>query len=168
MIHVLRPQRMAFTLLELIVVLAMAAALSSLVMLSLKGHFQQAVLARAMDQTIAADRLARRLAKQNSAPGVHLEFDRVQHALLLTNASDIHSSRSLPWPATVQIDLPQILGARRWEPASGAIAYSSKGHSATYYVRLSSGPTAHWLVFLGISGQTIVYSSADAMGELLP
>jgi prepilin-type N-terminal cleavage/methylation domain-containing protein len=168
MTHATQPQRRAFTLLELIMVLAMAAALSGLVLLSLKSHFQQARLSRAIDQTIAADRLARRLAMQQSAPGVQLEFDRVQHAWLLTNVSDMTASRSLAWPATVQIDSPQILGARRWEPSAGAIAYSSKGHSATYYVRLSSGQTAQWLVFLGISGQTILYSSADAMGELLP
>ncbi len=160
--------RRAFTLLELLVVLAIAAMLSSVVMLSLRSHFQHAALARAVDSIITADRLARRMATEQLAARVVLEFDSSRHRLKLLSSANGAQPRNFSWPSNVALSEPWVLGPGDWRSSNGSLDFSATGSSATYYVQVTTGNVSQCLVILGLTGQATVYPSADSLQELLP
>lgn len=156
----------AFTLLELIVVLAIAAMLASVVMLSLGSHFQQAAVARAIDSLITADRVARRTAVEPTATGVILNYDLPRHRIKLATANASQSSRAFSWPAKVVLTDLQVLENRSWTSSSEPIEFSYSGNSPTYSIRLSSGKVSQWLVIFGLTGQASVYDTPESFAEL--
>lgn len=157
----------AFTLLELIVVLSIAAILASVVMLSLGNHFQQAAVARAIDNLTTADHIARRTAGESSAAGVILEYDLPRHRVELTAANSSPSSRTFSWPAKVALTNLQVLENRVWASSDERIEFSYSGNSPTYSMRLTSGKVSQWLVIFGLTGQATVYDTPESFAELL-
>ena len=157
----------AFTLLELIVVLSIAAILASVVMLSLGSHFQQAAVARAIDSLTTADHIARRTAAESFATGVILDYDLPRHRLKLATANVSQSSRTFSWPERVVLTDLQVLDNRGWTNAGEAIEFSYSGNSPTYSMRLTSGKVSRWLVIFGMTGQVTVYETPESFAELL-
>ncbi len=157
----------AFTLLELIVVLSIAAILSSVVVLSLGSHFQQAAVARAIDSLTTADHIARRTAVEPTAAGVVLDYDLPRHRVKLTTLNTSQSSRTFSWSEKVALSDLQVLDNRGWTSSGEAIEFSYSGNSPTYSMRLTSGKVSRWLVIFGMTGQATVYETPESFAELL-
>ncbi len=159
--------RRAFTLLELIVVLSIAAVLASIVMLSLGSHFQQAAMARAVDGLVTADRIARRTAAEHTTSRVSLEFDLPRQLVKLSAAGAPRTARTFTWPSKVRLAEPQLLHSRGWTSTNGSIEFSPNGSSPTYSVRLTAGKVSQWLVVFGITGQATVYETPEQFLDLI-
>ncbi len=155
-------ERRAFTLLELLVVLTIASLLAGLVGLSLRGHFQQAVLARAIDQIVEADRLARQLAMTNPARTLGLQWD-TQRLRISINGGQ----RAIQLAQKIELGELRQLDTDGWTTARDSIAFANNGTSPTYAVRLSAGAASKWLVVFGLSGQARVFEREEVLTELL-
>lgn len=164
--------RRGFTLLELMVVLAIAAALIGGVAVSLRGHFQRAALARAIDQAIAADRLARTMARDDSATQVTLSFDPTERHIILSgtlsSATRDAAPRVFTWPRQVTAEFPRRLSSRGWEPMQGSVPFTENGNSQTYAIRFTSGELSRSVVILGLTGQPTVYDASEPEREFQP
>ncbi len=153
--------RRAFTLLELIVVLSIAAVLAGLAMLSLRSHFDQAALATAVDRLMEADRQSRQLAQQKPSGQVDLRIDTLRNRA--TIGDDL---KTFQLPKRVKIAQPQVLLGASWRTPSRAVGYGTSGTSSTYSIQLSAGASQRWLVVFGLSGMHTMLESSLQLAEL--
>jgi prepilin-type N-terminal cleavage/methylation domain-containing protein len=154
--------RPAFTLLELIVTLTIAALLASLVMLSVRGHLDRAAMATATDRVVAADAQARRLSGKMSSNRIQLTVDTVRNQISLGSGP-----ASIGLPSKIRIVETMQLEDGNWRSTGGRIRYTTSGCSSTYYIGLSTGELQRWLVFLGLSGQCVVCEREEQLLEFL-
>lgn len=143
----------AFSLIEMIVVLAIISIISVSAALSLRQPLQQARIQRALGSLETADRRARQAAIQSST-NVTLTFDTDKGTVSVTGQGLDTDRRPLELDGGIRIDRFET----RQRPADGKFATSISpfGQSETYAIRLRTGEDSReWLVIIGATGQAI-------------
>lgn len=181
-------RRGAFTLIEVMVVVALLGLLTGATAWSLAEDARRGFRVNTAGQIIHADRMAR-LAAQRLGKACVLKFDlesqRIQRVVGDEGYGD-GASPALLIPARCRIDrvlIPQAPGSL--EGASGEtvgvaadsgvleVAYSTGGRSVSYALRLvfEEGEIGHesegdgWLIFSGLTGQ-VTLSNEDEIGNV--
>jgi prepilin-type N-terminal cleavage/methylation domain-containing protein len=160
---ILVSQRRAFTLIELIVVVALAAIMATIVPVSLAGNLRAA---RAQDaaQTIAtSDRLAREYARRFDRP-VRLVFDLSQSTLTRAAADAPDSTLHLP----SGLHIARLVTATT-DTTSGQVTIpcSPAGQTPSYALLLTDGRGGqHWTITAGLTGQTSTASDENEVHEI--
>jgi type II secretion system protein H len=157
----------AFTLIELMVVIALAALMATLVTVSLTGNLRAA---RAQDvaQSIAtSDRLAREYARHFGRP-VRLVFDLSQSTLprAASDAGDSSHNSILQLPSGVKI---ARLVTATTDTTAGQISIpcSGAGQTPSYALLLTSGRgDRHWTITAGLTGQTTTASDENEVRDI--
>lgn len=155
----IQSDRNAFTLLELIVTLAVIGMMVGLTSLSLRGHFVRAALMKSSLTASEADRQARLLAQSNPNGIVSLEL-RPQSSQIVLRPTG--RTFSLPTGVRISVD---TLGANT--PSGGAVPFYGNGTSPSYALKLERSGSNSWLTVLGITGQCILCDEELEVRELL-
>ena len=142
----------AFSLIELIVVLVIVAALVSIVSLSLSTHVERAALTRAFEQLRQADRQARQTAR---ATQENISIVFAEHAAVI-----LPDSKEFVMPQGITIEMTPDFSQQR------SINIAANGASATYVFQLRHGARKAWFVGLGLSGQCLLLDRESAVYEL--
>lgn len=159
--------RKAFTLIELMVVIAILGLLTAIASLSLGGVMDRYQLGRAAETIEACDGRARREARL-SRETFDAVIRRSKQEMIVSGPQDRPGTPIATYrlPRTVEISEVRL---RRKEVTGRdvTINFSDQGRSPTYAVQLRRGNASHWLVVLGISGQVIFLNSEEQVDALL-
>lgn len=160
--------RRAFTLLELLIVLALIALISATVMLRLMGPHQAAVARQAVEQWTTLDRQVRHQSNRFRRPAA-LTFRLQESSINRRTLGSRRDDAVVELAGGVRID--RFLGVtsgdvrRRREVA---IRFNSRGQTNTYAVRLAGpGQLESWLLVLGLTGEVHLGLSEDEVHEAL-
>lgn len=154
-----QPNRKAFTLLELIVTMAILGMMVGLTSLSLRGHFVRAALTKSSLTASEADRQARLLAQTFPNGIVALEL-RPQASQIVLRPT----GRTFSLPSGVRISVAALNADAQ---SSALIPFYGNGVSPNYAVQLERSGSRAWLTVLGRSGQCIVCDEETEVRELL-
>jgi prepilin-type N-terminal cleavage/methylation domain-containing protein len=177
-------RRGAFTLIEIMAVLALMGLLATATAWSLAEDARRSTRAGVVGQIIHADRMTRIAAQSLGKPCV-LRFDLDEQRVWRTAAADGQGSaaaHALRIPDGYRIDRimtsssPASPGDAGSAAAAGVcdggivdIAYSTGGRSASYALRLVSDGAdgaKSWLVFSGLTGQAVQDQNEDQVDNL--
>jgi prepilin-type N-terminal cleavage/methylation domain-containing protein len=151
-------KRAAFTLIELMIAIAILATLTAAAVLSFAAPLREAQFREAIDVVRSADANARTEAR-HFGRRVNLVFHPGQRVIERCDVSGAVTART-QLPASVVIDELRINGKRSFD--TSGIPVSELGLSPTFAVRLVSGDRTQWLGFAGLSGQmTVVNNDAE-------
>lgn len=163
----------AFTLVEVVLVVALLGLLVGATTLSLARTAQRGSWEHAVGRVADADRMARLTAQRLGEPCV-LAIDLDGHRMrrqIGAERGDQTASHAVELPAGVRID--QVLvcsqrGVGRTDSGTAEVAFSTGGRSASYAVKLTTGndDTTQWLVVLGLTGQVITDIDENMVDQL--
>jgi prepilin-type N-terminal cleavage/methylation domain-containing protein len=153
----------AFTLIELMVVIALASILASLAAVSLGGTMDRYRLSQAEQMIEAFDAAARRDARRRREP-VSAIIQRSRQRLILPARTTNDKQYRLPR----HVEIKQIRLRRRLTAGRDLeLLFNREGTGPTYAVELVCGKSSRWLVVLGISGQIIALQDRGEVDEIL-
>jgi prepilin-type N-terminal cleavage/methylation domain-containing protein len=160
----------AFTLIEMLVVLALGAIMATIVTVSLTGSMRTARAEDAAGRIATYDRLAREHARRFGKAG-SLVFDLDRATFTLVAAEEDHDSRdnvaaALHLPSGIRIGcVVAANGSIRNGQAS--IQCSSDGQTPSYAVDLTDGRGEHyWMVVAGLTGKAIRVSNEQEIQDI--
>ena len=166
-------RKVAFTLVEVIAVIAVLGLLAGATAWSMADDVRQSSLNDAVDRVAHIDRSARAASIRFGQPG-ELVMDMQQQTLTrslgrgfaVTEAHPVH----IDGPATV--DRVLILSHRRpiverTEHDTARITYTAAGRSRSYAVRVSLGANHTWLLVAGLTGHVTRLDDLDDPQSLL-
>lgn len=155
--------RAAFTLVELVIVLLIAALLSSIALVSLGGTVDRYRLARGVEVIQQFDQRARRDARitRNS---VVASIDGTAGRISIASPNGNETTK-LELPSRIQIGSVRVLGQRRIGRQCNLVI-DARGRGPTYAVELKRGSMTRWVMILGQSGQTITTADVDRVDAL--
>ncbi len=145
--------RNAFTLVEIVVVLAILGLTASIVAMNLRGPLRNARVNTAIQQLLSIDQLARNESKKHD---VHLSLESKDYCLAsLTDGNDA-SIRTWSLPRSVQVS---IAG----EPTTDRtmIKYSQVGGSKDLVIEVSEGNVSKKLYIAGSTGHSLVLAGTS-------
>ena len=149
-------KRKAFSVLEVLVVVALISVVMGVVILRLSGPHHQAIAQHAAGKWILMDQQMRHRSQQLRRPG-SLTFEMDGRLLSRTSDSQGDSQTSVvELPAGVSVDKHHSASRLHDDDQRDhrVIRYSSLGQTDTYAVRLAGPGKIHtWLLFLGITGE---------------
>jgi len=149
----------AFTLIEMMIAIAIFALLATAAVLSFAGPLRSAQMRDAVEVIRAADAGARSAAQKFDRP-VRLRIGFEDQLIERFEGDDPTPTFRAAIPKTARIDgFRNFSGARNLTDAS--ISYSPLGLSHTYALRLSMSDESRWLVFAGLSGQMTQFEQQD-------
>jgi len=157
-------RRRAFTLIELIVVVALAAIMATLVTVSLAGNLRAARASDVAQSIATSDRLAREYARRFDRP-VTLVFDLSQSTLTRAGGDPSHNS-TLHLPAGLRI---ARLVTATTDTTSGQVTIpcSAAGQTPSYALLLTDGRgRQHWTITAGLTGQTSTASDENEVRDI--
>jgi type II secretion system protein H len=160
--------RRAFTLIELIVVVALAAIMATIVTVSLAGNLRAARAEDAAQSIGTSDRLAREYARHFGRP-VRLVFDLSQSTFTreaVADANDASQNSTLHLPPGLH--LARLVTATTDTTAGQvAIPCSAAGQTPSYALLLTDGRREqHWTVTAGLTGQTSTASDENEVRDI--
>ncbi len=159
--------RRAFTLLEVMIVVALLGLLAGATAWSLAADARRGTRRGVLDRLVHADRMARLASRRLGRPCVvrfDLERWRVER---IEDRPDGPPRATHAWTLPKGVRLDRIAtaadagaatrpapGRRKAEPTVVDIPYSTAGRSPTYAVRLVGGEEAEatWMIFAGLTG----------------
>jgi prepilin-type N-terminal cleavage/methylation domain-containing protein len=172
--------RRAFTLIEVLAVVALLGLLAGATAWSLAGAAQRATFDEVAGRIAHADRMARFAGQRIGRPTV-LTIDLDKQWLIRRIAREdgsVETAPALGVPRDMRIERVVLAG----EPRSGdmntrrpgrhidrgqvEIAYSTHGRSVTYGLRLEGEDDSRWLVFAGLTGQMTEIDDEDEVDNL--
>ncbi len=155
--------RIAFTLIELVVVMVILGILAALVANSLSGVVARQQLSRAAQTIEMFDAKARREARRRRLPTEAL-IDRTRGRLTIDRIGrGDNGSPESTYRLPRQVKIKEVRMRRQGVVGTQVeIDINRFGQSPTYAVELQRGETSRWLVVLGLTGQVI---SLDSEGE---
>lgn len=149
---------LAFTMIELVVVMIILGILAALVVNSVGGVMDRHQLARAVETIERFDARARRDARTHRLP-TEVVIDRTRGRLTVVSADRSDPTYRLPR----QVKIKEIRMRRRKVVVGQVeVDINSFGQSPSYAMHLQRGESSRWLVVLGFSGQVITF---DTKGE---
>ncbi len=152
-------QRVAFTMLELIVVVVILALLAGLGYLSIRSQLDYAAMNRAIGLLADADRKERRAAMQSPQPG---ELAILKSKQLLSYRA---SKSDLQLPGGVQIAEAFVSSP---SGRAESINFSQTGQSATYAMHLKNARGgSRWMIVIGASGQVLIRENTNEARTLI-
>lgn len=156
----------AFTLLELLVVMALTAILAGMAIVSFRGPYEAARLENVMAQVTMADRQIRDRSLRHARPGrivIHLDAGTISGEQLDNEGEQAPPLRIDGGACFDQL----LLGGHRINCGEAAVAVSSRGQTPTYAIRFKKPGGGHrWLVFLGLTGQSIQLNDESEIEHL--
>jgi general secretion pathway protein H len=147
-----------FTLIEVVVVVAIMALLATIGAVSLRGTIDRYYLSQARQAIEISDAKARRIARTTGRP-VLMNVDRLEKQI------EIHES-TFRIPAGVEIASVEMASRLSGGTQIG-IPFSDDGWSPTYAIELKRGELGQWIVVIGASGQVVRVNEEGAANELL-
>jgi prepilin-type N-terminal cleavage/methylation domain-containing protein len=147
------PHRSGFTLIEMLVVIALAALLASIVAVSLTGAYRSARLEDAAGRIATYDRQTREYSRRFGSAG-RLVFDLGRGVVTRAGENQV-AAGSVTLPAGVHISRVLIAGGF---VASGqaSVPVSRDGQTGSYAVCLTSAKAEeYWIVTAGLTGKTV-------------
>ncbi len=149
----------AFTMLELFAVLIVLGLISTIALISVRGHLDQSELMRMSHVIALADRREREATRLSPTAG-GLTIDRSKQRLRYScSARIVDFSRNVRL-AEVIVSSPTF--------GSDGILFSQSGQSSTYAFRLESQRGAsNWVLIVGLTGQVLVSDNSDEVRSLL-
>ena len=166
-------RRAAFTLIEIIAVVAVIGLLAGATALSLGDSAGRARRADAVSTIAHADRMARLAGERLGRPCVlHYDLDDQRIVRELPGAGVMAASHPIALGRDVWIDRLVTAGSvnrppRTHESGDVAVAVSTAGRSETYAVRLAFDDGQTWLVFAGLTGQMTVIEHDEQVDNLV-
>lgn len=155
-----------FTLLEILIVLALMALVTATVTLRLGGRFQQVSLEQSVSLWESADTQLRARARRTGRPvALHLEVGSgVIECAFDPEDESARTIRELGRGVRVG----KYLSATR-EVSFGpvTVAYSARGTSETFAVELVGGDDRRWILVAGITGQMNEIADEQTAKKLL-
>lgn len=156
--------RSGFTLVELVIVLVIAAMLTAIASLSLRGTLDQHQLSRAAEVIERFDAKMRRESRLTEQPVV-AGFD-LSRGRLTIDAVGSDRDTTLRLPSRVEVSRFRL----RQKVAVGKrvnLLIDRDGTGPTYAIELKRGRMTRWLVVLGTSGQFIPLDSEDQVDAIV-
>ena len=146
-------RRIAFSLVELSVVLLILAIAAGAIVLRVSGPMHRAQMNDAVDQVRSFDTLTRQIARQQGRPiqtVFHVGSGRISRTDS-TGREGVGSVIELPGDFVIS---RLAIDGRTLGSGQAAVGFSSQGFSGSYAVRIS-GPSGQerWLLLAGLSGQ---------------
>ena len=162
-----RTDRLAFTLIELMVVIAILVALTSLASLSLASVMDRYQLSRATDTIESFDSRARRSARLSREAFVGV-IRRSANEFVVRAPQESPSNQSASFQLPQSVEITDVKLPRRAVTGRDVtINFTDQGRSASYAIELGRGKMTRWIVVLGISGQVIPASGEEEVDALL-
>ncbi|MEM7557549.1 MAG: prepilin-type N-terminal cleavage/methylation domain-containing protein [Planctomycetota bacterium] len=157
----------AFSLIELVVVIAILATLTGIASMSLRGHLQNSNRERCFQKLQSADSLARIQARQMNVSDVRLRFENDHVELLTKDSRGSRSERKFPMLAGTRLEMFDFVGDLARGMSQDEIRLNRRGRSASYALKVDSGASPFWFVVLGGSGQCLQLATQEQVEELL-
>ena len=160
--------RWAFTLLEVVVVLALLSILALAAAWSLKQPLQNARLKHAISRIEDCDRQARDLARKRACP-VELRFQSqgVVRRANLRPARLEATAYSIRWDGGMRIDR-FLVGGKSLRGDGLQILVSQTGQSETYALRIRAGAERYaWLLVMGNTGQCVRFDEDEEVERIV-
>ena len=149
----------AFTLIEMLVVLALSAILASIVAFSLTGSYRTATAEDVAGRIANYDRLAREYSRRFGRP-VRLVFNLGRDTVTRAPGETSEISRDniggvLHLPSAFRLDRVATGGGTATS-GQASINCSPDGQTPSYAVRLTDvRGTHHWMLMAGLTGKTL-------------
>lgn len=152
----MRRRAAAFTLIELLAALLLAALLAGGISFSLRATLRDAHAQDAAGRLTAFDALARENARRLNRPS-ELRIDprsgRIMRRERSSDAGDSVAEAVWDVPAGVSIEQVATVDGRTFGGEAVAVACSARGQTASYAVLLRGpGARRRWVLFAGLSG----------------
>jgi len=156
--------RPGFTLVELLAVLAILAVLTAAAAVSLRLPIQTTRMRLAVEQVSLVDRQMRDHARRFRRPA-ELTFDLERGMLVSSSATDGAVSERKQRLAGARVDrFASATGRERYGKVT--VRFSVAGHAPTYAIRLRTGGATEWLLFVGLTGQTVRIDDEQEITEM--
>ncbi|MCC6580945.1 MAG: type II secretion system protein [Phycisphaeraceae bacterium] len=153
----------AFTFVELLAVLAIMAVLYGAVSFAARDKLDESRLLVAIDQVVLLDHAAREQAMQWNRPvDWTVDVDGNQYLRAFHDEAQDAAHLRTP-PRGVRVADVQTLIDDENSGASNVIRISTRGYSPTYAVRLVRGKQSAWVLFCGLSGQTVILNDEEEL-----
>ncbi|TWT82576.1 hypothetical protein CA13_40390 [Planctomycetes bacterium CA13] len=153
--------RLAFTLLELMVVIVLLVIVSGIGLLSIQSSMTLAARQRVISQIIALDNQERAAARRSPRQGrlVQSSAEQIQFEL---------AQRTVQMPSGMRINRLLMLTDRANFASVSEVTFVSSGQSPTYAVEIvDARGMRSWIILLGISGQAFSIDNENEMTALL-
>ncbi len=157
--------RRGFTLIEVMAVCAIMGILAGAAAWSLAADTRAASTRDVLDRVVHADRMTR-LAAQRLGRPCTLRIDlhaQTLRRIVSPDKADQAMAHAVRLPPSVRVD--RVLQPRDPVTATdgGAVdvAYSTAGRSESFALRLTQSQSSRWIVFNGLSGQTVTLDDED-------
>lgn len=156
-----------FTLIELVVSLAILSILSLLVFARSSQQVQRARMSQFVEQIQMADSLAR-IAARRGNDSVLLDFQPRLRRIEKRSDANRRQDRVYEVPNVVrEMRVRTDSEKHNWSASPTQIEYGSLGHSSNYAIRLTMrGGTVRYVAVVGASGQTVVTSDESIVDAL--
>jgi prepilin-type N-terminal cleavage/methylation domain-containing protein len=160
-------KRSAFTLIELMAVLAIMSMLVAVAAVSLKGVCRAARIQHAIEQFLAFDHRVREHATLHGTRGtITIDLDKNTVASMSRDTSGRPVTIELPLGGAARIDHVRV-GRRAIDYGRATITVTDRGATPTYAARLCGvDGSTRWLLFAGLTGQTTEFNNDTELDKL--
>ena len=152
----------AFTLIELVIAMAILAVLSSIAAVSLSGTINRYQLSQALEIVQRFDSRARRDAVSNGT-FIDIAIDQPKG-----NFQIGPQGRAVAYQIPSRVEITGFqLPRKRIASGKHLAQFNPEGHSTSYALQLTVGQQTRWIVFLGMTGQSLVTQDERVVHEIL-
>lgn len=160
-------QRLAFTLVELMIAILLLALLTSAATISFSGSLKRAHRQDALDEIRSFDQSTRELARRQARSQQEL-FDLTAHTIARRDNEKSESSRAqVQMPNGISIDEIRVGGRVTADGDEAVVNISAMGLSETYAAHVIGPDLDTWVIVAGITGSMTEVPDESTMATLL-
>ncbi|WP_436717719.1 prepilin-type N-terminal cleavage/methylation domain-containing protein [Roseiconus lacunae] len=155
--------RQAFTLVEVLAVIAIISLLGSFAVLGVSYPLQRSQVKTFLAQLKSADAMSRARSKLGEPIRLTLDAGRGTASVIKQGSSVPVFATQLPRGVAIQ----RVVGLSQSKHSSWDVEYSFIGTSSTYALHVGPGDeTGAWLLVLGLTGQSYIFNDRSAIDEV--